>query len=642
MDFSKIPHPVNFKFRDSIQSKAFTYLGNGFFRLRFFFESENPRPFEWNEEAFRTNEDSKEFRNRVKFAKGKLQVFSPSGEVILESSREGFFGTCKDRWLVRFEADEDFHFYGLGERAGKFDRKGTRAQMWNADAWGAHGTIKCRDDEPDPLYANIPFLLIRKGEDAVGIFVNDAGRVFFSLSPDMRLHPSQEPVQGSSLYFGSTSGPADILFIVGNDAADVISKLGKLAGPLHVPPEWALGYHQSRWGYAGTKDLVYLDKEMSKRKIPCDGLFLDIDYMDRYKVFTTNEKTFQNPEQITEKLLKKGRHVIPILDPGVRDENYFIRNDGIRKKIFCKNPNGDFYRGFVWPGATLFPDFSTEEGRSWWAKRVEKFSKKGFYGYWIDMNDPSTGSVSDDEMLFFHGKKDHESFHNLYASGMAKATFEGLKKAHPKESPFILSRSATFGMGRYAGIWLGDNFSTWKALRESIPMALNVSLSGIPLVGADVGGFGEDSSAELLARWAEAAVLFPFFRIHSSKNCKRQEPWAFGKSCEERVKNAILFRERMRPVLYKLFKKARETGAPVMRPLFYLGKDAAKISDARMEDEYLVGNSLLVAPILEQGKASRPVELPRGKWQNLSTGKVFSGKFTYTPSGLELAVFERM
>ncbi len=642
MDFSKIPHPVNFRFRNSAQSKKFTHLGNGFFRLQVFFGNENPRPFEWNKEAFRTNEDSKKFRNRVKFSKERLQVLSPSGEPLLESSREGFFGTSQNRWLMRFESNEKFHFYGLGERAGKLDRKGTRAQMWNVDAWGAHGTLKCRDDEPDPLYANIPFLLVRKGEDAVGILVNDAGRVFFSLSPDMRLHPSQEPVQGSSLYFGCTGGPADVLLIVGNDAADVISKLGKLAGPLHVPPEWALGYHQSRWGYAGTKDLNYLDKEMSRREIPCDGLFLDIDYMDRYKVFTTSEKTFPNPEQITEKLLKKGRHIVPILDPGVRDEDYFVRNDGIKKKIFCKNPNGDFYRGFVWPGATLFPDFSTEEGRSWWAKHVEKFSKKGFYGYWIDMNDPSTGSVSDDEMLFSHGKKDHESFHNLYASGMAKATFEGLKKAHPKESPFILSRSASFGTGRYAGIWLGDNFSTWKALKESIPMALNVSISGIPLVGADIGGFGEDSSAELLARWAEAAVLFPFFRIHSSKNCRRQEPWAFGKPCEERVKNAILFRERMRPILYKLFKEARETGAPVMRPLFYLGKDAAKISDARMEDEYLVGNSLLVAPILEEGATSRPVELPRGKWQNLSTGKVFSGKFTYTPSRLELAVFEKV
>lgn len=642
MDFSKIPHPVNFDFADSAQSKNFSHLGNGIFRLRISFGKDNPRSFEWNENAFRTNESDKDLSARLKFSKGKLKILSTSGKTLLQSAGEGFFGTCETKWLMRFEPDPEFHFYGLGERSGKFDRKGTRAQMWNVDAWGAHGTVKCRDDEPDPLYANIPFLLIRKREKAIGIFVNDAGRVFFSLSPDMRLHPSQEPVKGSSLYFGSTSGPADVFFIVGNDAADVVSKFGKLAGPYNVPPEWALGYHQSRWGYAGTEDLEELDCEMAKREIPCDGLFLDIDYMDRYKVFTTNKKLFENPAKTAKALLKKGRHVIPILDPGVRDENYFIRNDGMRKNIFCKNPTGDFYRGFVWPGATLFPDFSTKEGSFWWTKNVEKFSRQGFYGYWIDMNDPSTGSVSDDEMLFDRGRKNHESFHNLYANAMAKATFEGLQKAHPGESPFILSRSATFGMGRYAGIWLGDNFSTWKALRESIPMALNVSLSGIPLVGADVGGFGEDSSAELLARWAEAAVLFPFFRIHSSKNCKRQEPWAFGKSCEERVKNAILFRERMRPVLYKLFKKARETGAPVMRPLFYLGKDAAKISDARMEDEYLVGNSLLVAPILEQGKASRPVELPRGKWQNLSTGKIFSGKFTYTPSRLELAVFERM
>ncbi len=641
MDFSKIPHPENFRFKHSKLNQKLTDLGGGFFRLQIFYGPNEPRPFEWNKKAFRS-EDGKNFKGRVKLSKKTLCVTDSKGKTFLKGASEGFFGTCEKFWILRFENDPDFSFYGLGERSGKFRRNGTRAQMWNVDAWGAHGDIKCREDNPDPLYANIPFLLIRKKTEAVGVLVNDAGRAFFSLSPDMRLHPSQEPVQGSSLYFGSTNGPLDVLFIVGNDSADVISKLGRLAGPCNVPPMWALGYHQSRWGYAGTKDLNFLDREMSKRKIPCEGLFLDIDYMDRYKVFTTSEKTFKYPERDAEKLLKKGRHIVPILDPGVRDENYFIRNEGIRKNVFCKNPNGDFYRGFVWPGATLFPDFSTREGSEFWARHVEAFSKKGFFGYWIDMNDPSTGSVSDDEMLFSHGTRDHESFHNLYANGMAKATFEGLRRAHPEESPFVLSRSASFGMGRYAGIWLGDNFSTWKSLKESIPMALGVSISGIPLVGVDVGGFGDDSSAELLARWAEAAVLFPFFRIHSSKNCKRQEPWQFGEECEARVKNAILFRKKMQPVLYKLFEESKKTGAPVMRPLFYLGKDALKISDERMEDEYLVGNSLLVAPILNAGENSRPVELPKGIWKNLSSGKAFEGKFRYAPGKLELGVFKKV
>lgn len=642
MDFSKIPHPVNFDFsHDLLKQGSLSDCGNGIFRLRIPLKRNVPRPFELCNEAFRETQGVKIAPPKIMLSKGKFKAFTTDKKNLLQSDAKGFVGVCKSSWILRFESDPELKFYGLGERSGKFDRTGTRAQMWNVDAWGAHGDVKCRGDNPDPLYANVPFLLIRRGENFLGILVNDAGRVFFSLSPDMRLHPSQEPVKDSSLYFGSSSGPIDVLFITGNGADEILRKLGKLAGPFHIPPLWALGYHQSRWGYAGSKDLDELDREMSKREIPCDGLFLDIDYMDRYKVFTTNPKTFADPERETAKLLERGRHVVPILDPGVRDESYAVRNGGLRQNIFCLNPNGKPYRGFVWPGATLFPDFSTKEGRSWWAKHVAKLAKKGFYGFWIDMNDPSTGSVSDDEMLFDRGKKDHESFHNLYANGMAKATFKGLKAAHPAESPFILSRSASFGMGRYAGVWLGDNFSTWKALKESIPMALGLSISGVPLVGADIGGFGDDSSAELLARWAEAAVLFPFFRIHSSKNCKRQEPWQFGEECEARVKNAIEFRYKMRPILYKLFEEARSTGAPVMRPLFYLGKDALTISDERLEDEYLIGNRLLVAPILEEAAAERTVELPSGTWKNLSTGKLFSGKFQYRPGKKELAVFEK-
>lgn len=642
MDFSKIPHPVNFEFSHGfLKADSLSHCGNGIFRLQIPMKRNAPRTFELGKEAFCETRDQKKVQPKIQISKGNLKVFSADKRILLKGDPKGPVGTCKDTWILRFEPDPELKFYGLGERSGKFERTGTRAQMWNVDAWGAHGTVKCRDDEPDPLYANVPFLLVRRKQDFLGILVNDAGRVFFSLSPDMRLHPSQEPVKDSSLYFGSTCGPIDVLFITGNSAEEILQKLGKLAGPFHVPPLWALGYHQSRWGYAGTEDLEELDREMSKRKIPCDGFFLDIDYMDRYKVFTTNPETFADPESETAKLLGRGRHVVPILDPGVRDESYPIRNEGIKQDIFCKNPNGKPYRGFVWPGATLFPDFSTEKGRSWWAAHVAKLARKGFYGFWIDMNDPSTGSVSDDEMLFDSGKKDHESFHNLYANGMAKATFDGLTAAHPGESPFVLSRSASFGMGRYAGVWLGDNFSTWKSLKESIPMALGLSISGIPFVGADIGGFGEDSSAELLARWVEAAVLFPFFRIHSSKNCKRQEPWKFGKECEARVKNAIEFRYKMRPILYKLFKESRDTGAPVMRPLFYLGDDSAKISDQRLEDEYLIGNNLLVAPILEAKATERLVELPCGTWKNLSTGKLYSGKFCYSPEKGELPVFEQ-
>ncbi|MCK9181412.1 MAG: glycoside hydrolase family 31 protein [Fibrobacteraceae bacterium] len=639
MDFSTIPHPVNFDFQKSASiKKNLTSIDDGIFRLFISFSKAVPRSFQINLPAKKTNAES------ISFKSSAFSIVTDKGTELLKSSKDGFFGTCNKSWVLRFEPNADDEFYGLGEHSGRFEHRGSRSQMWNVDAWGAHGTLVCKEGDPDPLYTNIPFLLLKRKGEALGILVNDAGRVFFSLSPDMRLHPSQEKVSGSSFYFGSTSGPCDVLFITGDSVADVLCKYGKLAGPYAVPPLWALGYHQSRWGYAGTKDLLRLDRELEKRKIPCDGLFLDIDYMDHYKVFTTNKSEFKDPHKISAKLLQRGRHIVPILDPGVRSEdNYFVQESGKKQGIFCKNPNGEYYRGFVWPGATLFPDFSTQKGKTWWAKNVAKFSKNGFYGYWIDMNDPSTGSVSNDEMLFGNGELSHESFHNLYANGMAEATRKGLLKAHPSETPFVLSRSASFGMGRSAGVWLGDNFSTWKALKDSIPMALGLSISGIPLVGADIGGFGEDSNAELITRWAEASVLFPFFRIHSCKNSVQQEPWSFGTKAEKRIKNTILLRYKFLPYLYNEFLLANKTSSPVMRPLFYLGSNAENISKERMEDEYLIGNSLLVAPILEKGKKSRTVELPEGMWTNVCSLKRYKGgkAFTYSPKDFELAVFAK-
>jgi len=633
MDFSKIPHPVNFKFPPQGKfpfAAELENFENGIWRLRIRHSSEEMLPGELSlppDEAALTPDFSSENPvGKVVFKAGHLRIFSPQGTCLLESAKEGFFGTAQKSWVMRFVPEKKNEFYGLGAKTGPLEKTGMRTQMWNVDAWGSHGVSACRDANPDPFYANIPFLLLKRGPEALGILVHNPCAVFFSLNPEMRLHPSQEKVEGSAFYWGSTRGPAEIFFITGEDVASVLRRYGRLVGTTPRPPLWSLGYHQCRWGYSGTKDLERLDFEMTKAGIPCDGLWLDIDSMDRYKVFTTNPKTFKNPERTMAKLLKKGRHVVAILDPGVRDEKgYSVRESGIKQEAFCKNPNGDFYRGFVWPGATLFPDFSTDKGKNWWKDQVCAFSKKGFSGFWLDMNDPSTGSVTQEEMLFNQGKAAHETYHNLYATGMAKATRNGLLESRPEKRPFLLSRSGSTGIGQYAALWLGDNFSHWRHLKASIPMALGLSMSGVPFVGADVGGFGDDVTEDLMVRWVEAACLFPFFRIHSAKDAKEQEPWQFSKKALARIRECIQFRYRMLPYLYETFMEHERTGAPVMRPLFYLGKEAAEIAPSHFEDEFLIGDKLLVAPILEAKTRSREVQLPKGDWFCLADEKWYRG-----------------
>jgi alpha-glucosidase len=648
MDFSKIPHPVNFTFpkQGKFPFKAtLRDYGNGIWRLHINYNDSVKAPDEsdLNPDFTAGGEDAA--AGVVSFEKGRLRIFSPAGALLLESAREGFFGTEGDSWVMRFEQNAGDRFYGLGEKTGAFEKSGKRTLMWNVDAWGAHGMDVCRSGAPDPLYANIPYLLVRCKDEALGILVNDPAEVFFSLNPDMRLHPSQDPVKGSSFYFGATSGAPDIYFITGKDTASVIRKSGLLSGTFPRPPLWSLGYHQCRWGYSGTHDLEELDRRMTAAKIPCDGLWLDIDYMDKYKVFTTSPQTFADAEREMKKLRGHGRKVIAILDPGVRDERgYSVRESGRRAGVFCKNPNGDDYRGFVWPGATLFPDFSLAKTKRWWASLVRSFTDKGFSGYWLDMNDPSTGSVSQEDMRFGHGTLPHETYHNQYATGMAKATRAGLLESRPAARPFLLSRSGAAGSGKVAALWLGDNFSTWSHLRACVPMALGLSLSGVPMVGADVGGFGDDCSAELMARWVEATCLFPFFRIHSAKNVKRQEPWQFGPRALSVIRKGIRFRYRMLPYLYNVFLEHERTGAPVMRPLFYLGKSAAHIPDARLEDEFLIGGNVIVTPVLEQGADFRNVILPKGEWYSPLTDNWYAGekpfRFSHKITGVPPVFFK--
>lgn len=634
----QIPHPVNFRFqKDWVQSLQVIPWNEWLTQVRWDLGSDVSRE-PWRRLA-PLNESlyvKAVYRNQAEswtLDPDTLSWKDPQGRVAWRGDSQGWLGRCGEQWLVRLHADSSLRFHGLGEKAGSWEKSGIHTEFWNVDVWGKHGMEEIRHGFPDPLYVSIPWLILdhqQPGLDQVereppssgvsGILIYHPGRVFMSLQPDMRLHECQPSIRGSSLYFGAPQGPLEFYVLGAPDLDTLVQRLHQLVGCLPLPPHWVWGHHQSRWGYQGHDHLLALDQQFRKHQFPCDGLWLDIDSMDQHRVFTHHPQHWPDPSETVDLLKTQGRKLIPILDPGVKDEEGFaVRESGCQADAFCRNPTGDFYRGFVWPGATLYPDFLSHKGFNWWKKQVRHWSRHGFAGFWLDMNDPATGGVSPHEMLF-KGQYPHWMGHNVYANGMARATRAALKQTHTE--PFLISRSGWIGIGAVAGVWLGDNISNWRHLRQSLPMALNMSMSGVPLLGADVPGFGDDCNPELMTRWYQAHCLFPLLRNHSVQNSIPQEPWVFGEPTLQRVRRAVRARYRLIPYLRQCFQEHQQSGMPVLRPL--LAQWA--VEEARqVEDQYLLGRHVMVAPVLQPDCLQRRVLLPPGDWWCEATQQVLHG-----------------
>jgi len=358
-------------------------------------------------------------------------------------------------------------------------------------------------------------------------------------------------------------------------------------------------------------------------------MWLDIDYMDGYRVFTWDESRFPDPDGMLKTLSDKGMRTITIVDPGVkRDPGYAVYDDGLAQDVFCRTEGGDTYIGQVWPGDTAFPDFATEEARAWWGELNARHVASGLAGIWNDMNEPATGEIPSREMLFEKGRSSHERFHNQYALLMAMGTLEGLRKVRPEARTFILSRAGFAGIQRYAANWMGDNQARWDHLWVSMPMACGFGLSGQPFVGADIGGFQGDTNTELFLRWMQAGTLTPFCRNHSEVGRIEQYPWSFGDEVHALAREAVRLRYRLLPYIYSAFVRASQTGEPVQRPLVLDHQDDPAVVD--LDDQYLFGRDLLVAPVYEEGATSRTVYLPEGHWYDWHTGQLHEGRRTIT------------
>ncbi len=546
----------------------------------------------------------------------RVKAKDKSGRVLCEDAKWGGVGSRGSRVCCDKIIHDNEHFYGFGEKAFTIDRRGKKMVMWNTDAANHQW-------DSDPLYIAIPFFIGLHDDTAYGIFFDNSWKPFFDMGGISKQYYT----------FGAEGGPVNYYIIAGPRVKDVIERYTALTGRGSIPPLWSLGYHQSRWSYKNEKKVKQIADKMREHNIPCDVIHLDIHYMKGYRVFTWNPRRFSDPAAMTENLAKDGFRIVTIIDPGVKiDTDYDMYREGIENDFFCKERGGRLFTGIVWPGETHFPDFVRDDVRDWWAGHVERFMNvSGNAGIWNDMNEPSVNikphlrRIKTDDI--YHEEKGrrvpHLKLRNLYAQHEAMATHDGMLRARPGERPFILTRSGFAGIQRYAAAWTGDNTSSWAHLRLSIPMLCGLGMSGVSFAGADIGGFAGNCTPELFARWIQLGVFYPFCRTHTMMLSRAQQPWSFGRRVLRIAREHIRLRYRLLPYIYNAFHENSLTGIPVMRSMALEFDDDDKCLS--MDDQFMFGPDLMIAPVMERGARSRSVYLPRCNWFDFYTGVKYTG-----------------
>lgn len=503
--------------------------------------------------------------------------------------------------------DSEDHFFGLGEKGCPLDKRGTVIVNWNHDA-AEH------DPWSDPLYQTHPLAIVLNRGRAHGIFFDNTWRSFFDLGKTSR----------TAWCFGADGGELNYFFIAGPTPADVVQRYAFLVGTTPLPPRWALAYQQCRWSYDSAKRVRQIAREFRRRKIPCDAIYIDIDYMDGFRSFTWHPERFADPRKLTRELADRGFKLVAIVDPGIKAEpGYFVYDQGVAGDHFVRSAAGDLYVGKVWPGESVWPDYSRAATRRWWGDLYKGLLEDGVTGIWNDMNEPADFSFTDGTVPLSvrHDNdgepSDHRAVHNVFGMQMARSTFEGLSRLRPNVRPFVLTRAGYSGVQRYAAVWTGDNLSSWEHLRMSIPMLLNMSISGISFCGADIGGFRGYPSPELFTRWLQLGVFYPMMRVHTAGG-KEQDPWSFGKKHEKLNRAAIELRYQLLPYIYTEMQHTARTGLPLLRPVLLDYPDHPRVH--RCEHEFLFGRQLYVAPVVQEGARSRKVLLPSGDWYDFDDG----------------------
>ena len=548
----------------------------------------------------------------------RVQISDPEGNIINEDEL-GF------HWEENYEYGGNIvkmskitktgeSFYGMGDKATHSNLKGKRITNWVTDQY-AYGK------DQDPLYKAIPFYVGLTDNKAYGIFFDNTFKTQFDFANEKRHVTS----------FWADGGEMNYYFIYGPDMEKVVRLYTDLTGTPELPPLWALGFQQSKWSYYPESRVKEIANTFRDLKIPCDGLYLDIDYMDGFRCFTWDKKLFPDPKRMISELAEDGFKTVVMIDPGIKiDRDYWIYQEAMKNDYFCKRGDGPLMHGKVWPGECNFPDFTNPEVRKWWAGLYKEFmADLGVHAVWNDMNEPAVMEVPtktaplDTRHDYDGHPTTHRKAHNIYGMQMVRATFNGVKKYVYPKRPFVITRAAFAGTQRYASTWSGDNVATWEHLWIANVQIQRMCMSGYSFIGSDIGGFAEQPDGELFARWIQLGIFHPFCRVHSSGDHGDQEPWSFGTEITDIVRKFIELRYKLLPYLYTMFYKYSKEGLPMLRSLVLYDQEDPQTHFRT--DEFIFGQQILVCPIQEPNSKGRRMYIPRGKWYNYWTGEVVNG-----------------
>ena len=542
----------------------------------------------------------------------RVSVRNLKGEILSEDysalpvSWQGSEVTCYKKLF------SDEKFLGLGEKTGNLNKRGSSYQNWNSD-------VPAYAINHDPLYQSIPFFIGVHGNLVYGTFLDNSFRTKFNFG-------ASSDEKWSS--FSAAAGEMNYYIFGASTMAGILKDYTWLTGRMPLPPYWSLGYQQCRWSYFPEAQVMNIAQTFRDKQIPCDVVYLDIDYMDKYKIFTWNKDYFPQPKAMIDKLKGMGFHLVTIVDPGIRiDDDYFAYKEGVANSYFAKYPDGTNYTGSVWPGRCHFPDFTNEKVRKWWGSSFNRLVDPGVEGFWNDMNEPSAWgqSIPDIIQFDFEGRKGSMTeAHNIYGLEMSRATFEGTKSLLNGKRTLAITRAGFAGIQRYSAVWTGDNDATDDHMLLSTRMITGLGLSGVSFTGSDVGGFMGNPTEQLFTRWMSLGVYAPFFRNHSAWDTKSKEPWSFGLNVERMVKEMIVQRYRMLPYIYSAFYESSANGMPVARALAISHSFNEKVYWYQYQNEFMFGDNMLVAPVSCNQNAAK-VYLPDGGWYRFSSGEFYSG-----------------
>ena len=550
----------------------------------------------------------------------KIKIYDASDNALLTEDELGFhweesyeFGGNIVKMSKASHTGESY--YGLGDKPSHLNLKGKRFENWVTDSY-AYGK------DTDPIYKAIPFFTGLYNSKAYGIFFDNTFRSYFDFAYERKNVAS----------FWAQGGEMNYYFIYGPKMEDVVVNYTDLTGKPHqLPPLWALGYHQCKWSYYPESKVKEIASKFRELKIPCDALYLDIDYMDGFRCFTWNKEYFPDPKRMVKELANDGFKTVVIIDPGIKiDMDYAVFKEGLENDYFCKRADGPPMKGKVWPGECYFPDFTNPDVREWWSNLFKELIEDiGVKGVWNDMNEPAVMEVPnktfpDDVRHDYDGHhSSHRKAHNVYGMQMARATYQGLKKFSYPKRPFAITRAAYSGTQRYTSTWTGDNLASWEHLWIANVQAQRMAMSGFSFVGSDIGGFAEQPHGELYARWIQLGVFHPFCRTHSSGDHGEQEPWTFGDEITNIVKKFIELRYQLLPYLYTAFWQYANEGIPLLKSLVLY--DQEDIQTHYRNDEFVFGDKILVCPIIEPNAKGRRMYFPIGDWYNYWTNQLVSG-----------------